>query len=180
MSFEPPARDPASSNAAAPPAPPVPPELGMELSEEKRTACLALAYCALKLTLEAKKKLTPEQRAALASCVDEVIRVGCTAFPLAVAVWLRNKKELGNRLISTNLLAVCTDRETLRPYVRQTASLVLKLPTDLTEFMAEYDLISGGEGKHRPACVKKIAKDILESLPTYQAAKYDSSETLTC
>merc|ERR1719261_2386919 len=117
----------------------MPPALSATLTEEQRTACLALAYCALKLTLDAKKKLTDEQRAALSSCVDEVVRVGCTAFPLAVAVWLRNKKELGNRLISTTLLAVCTRSEAVRPYVRQAASLVLKLPTDLTEFLAEVD-----------------------------------------
>merc|ERR1740117_2304193 len=118
-----------------------------------------MAYCALKLTLEAKKKLSEEQRAALSACVDDVLGVGCTAFPLAVAVWLRNKKELGNRLVSTNLLAVCTHREDLRPYVRQTAALVLKLPTDLTEFLAQYDVLAAGGGAKRPACVKKVAKD---------------------
>jgi hypothetical protein len=176
MSFEPPPRNATGTDK---PMPPALPQLEDKLSERQRTSCLALAYCALQLTLQAKKKMDPDQRARFRECVQDVIEVGCVAFPLAVAIWLRNKKELGNRLISTNLLAVCAHCEATRPFVRQTAALVLKLPTDLTEFMAEFDTITADgiavdKSVKRPACMKKIAKDILESMPPFQAAKYDS------
>lgn len=153
------------------------PVLPVQLAANQRDTCLALVYLALKLTLEAKKTLSEEQREALKAAVADAIEVQCTALPLAVSIWLRNKTELGNRLISTSLLAVCAYTEATRPFARRAAKLVLKLPTDLTEFLNEYDKWAGlsGSNPKRPTCVKKIARDIMECLPAYQAGKYSAT-----
>jgi len=164
--------------------PPPPPPLPAALSETQRDACVALAYLGLKLTIEAKRKLSGTQRAALGSAVNRVIEVGCLCFTIAVAVWLRNKKELGNRLIPTSILAVCVHREDTRPFVRQAAKLVVQLPNDLSELLAEYKevaaaAVNGGKATldktPQPSCLKKIARDVLDNLPVYQAGKYDST-----
>ena len=113
MSLSPPAWPSAAGEA--------PPSLPVELSSEQRAGCLALAYRALQLTLEAKKHLTVEQRESLAAAVGRLLDTGpaCGAFPLAVAIWLRNKQELGNRLVSSALLAACAKDARTRPFVRR-------------------------------------------------------------
>mmetsp|Transcript_32419 Transcript_32419/g.74092 ORF Transcript_32419/g.74092 Transcript_32419/m.74092 type:complete len:1006 (-) Transcript_32419:233-3250(-) len=153
------------------------------LSEEQRLACVALTYKAVKLTLDAKKTLTEEQRKGLLDAVDRVLTAkpepGCLAqYPLALCVWLRNKKELGNRLVPTALLAICAGKEATRPFVRRAASEVLKIPTDLTEFLCEFDETfatkEGGAVTKRPTCMKKVAADLVNNIPAFQAAKYST------
>jgi len=187
---------PAGDAVAAKPAPPLPPALPAALGEKQRAACQELVFLALKLTLDAKKALTKEQREALCTAVGRVVAAfperDRTAFPLAVAVWLRDKRELGNRLISTALLAAAACNPATRPYARQAAHLVLRLPTDLQDFLAEFDAVQAAaltlEGcpksppedaaAKRPACIKKIAKDVMEALTPYQASKYDVKSRL--
>jgi hypothetical protein len=164
------------------------PKLPSELSADQGSACLSLAYCALQLTVEAKKKVSPEQLKKLQDALKRVLSLGeaFAAFPLAVAVWLRDKRELGNRTISTLLLSLCTYEGLSRKHVRHAAKQIIKIPSDLTEFVSEYDsLLMANCSKTepdekpqkcaRPACLKKVVKDVLEHLQEYQAAKYDST-----
>merc|ERR1719453_748244 len=151
-----------------------PPALPEQITSEQSGACLSLAYCALQLTVEAKKKVSPEQLKKLQQALGRVLSLGeaFAAFPLAVAVWLRDKRELGNRTISTLLLSLCTYEDLSRKHVRHAAKQIIKIPSDLTEFVSEYDslaIASSGEAKSdekpkkcaRPTCLKKVVKDVL-------------------
>jgi len=165
------------------------------LSEEQRVACIALTYTAVKLTIDAKKTLTEDQRKSLLSAVDRVLTAApepgrLAQYILAVCVWLRDKKELGNRLVPTTLLAICAYKEATRPFVRRAASEILKIPSDFTDFMNEFDVTAtsldssasadekkGGAPK-RPTCLKKVAEDLINNLPAFQAAKYTTTNRI--
>jgi len=145
------------------------------------------------------RKLARDQMLELQAAVDRVVASSsCAAFPLAVAVWLRDKRELGNRIISTTLLAQCARCEATRPFARRAARLLLKLPTDLQDVVREIEQLAADEAAAgepfadaavapspvagrpmcRNTCVKKMTRDFLDGLSPYQAAKYSGAEKM--
>eukprot|EP01006_Ploeotia_vitrea_P051696 TRINITY_DN67589_c4_g1_i2.p1 TRINITY_DN67589_c4_g1~~TRINITY_DN67589_c4_g1_i2.p1 ORF type:complete len:922 (-),score=126.39 TRINITY_DN67589_c4_g1_i2:89-2854(-) len=135
-------------------------------------ACVSLVYKALALSMQAKGTMKEDQIAELKAEMLKVAKI-CPSFVLAVGCWLRNKKEVGNKLIPTQLLIQCTVVPELRPFVRAAAPKILLIPSDLIEACGLARQLS--ENNKIPACMRKAACDIMGTLTPYSAAKYDTT-----
>jgi hypothetical protein len=130
-----------------------------------------LVHGVLALTLDIRGgKLSDEQVSQLHHALDAVLAGSEPEFTLAVACWLRDKRELGNRLIPIHILAHCARHEASHLCVRRVAPKILLIPSDITEAFG----LSRISGQPLPHCLKKAGKDLVESISEFQAAKYDS------
>lgn len=130
-----------------------------------------LVHQVVALSLDIKGgKLSAEQEQQLDAALAPVIQGPEPQLALAVACWLRDTRELGNRLLPIQILVRCARHESTREFIRTAAPKVLLIPGDITEAFG----LSKQHGGPLPACLKKAGKDLLEKLSEFSAAKYDT------
>mmetsp|Transcript_46309 Transcript_46309/g.107760 ORF Transcript_46309/g.107760 Transcript_46309/m.107760 type:complete len:1137 (-) Transcript_46309:94-3504(-) len=163
----------------------------MSAASPTEQLCLRLVYRSIQQALSKTKADEPvdnellEILGMLADADKEQLVCGRQpqAFPLAVACWLRERRELGNRTVAAQILGVSARKPACQPFCRAAATKVLALPTDLADVLdicwQNTPLPPGSTTKPGPPhCLKKAADDLFARLTPFQAAKYDSSTTM--
>eukprot|EP00929_Paragymnodinium_shiwhaense_P073718 TRINITY_DN3766_c0_g1_i1.p1 TRINITY_DN3766_c0_g1~~TRINITY_DN3766_c0_g1_i1.p1 ORF type:complete len:504 (+),score=127.24 TRINITY_DN3766_c0_g1_i1:54-1565(+) len=108
-----------------------------------------LVYTALAISMDVKGgKLSPGQEDELRTTLRPVLDGSTPEYALAVACWLRDKREVGNRIVPIHILVESARHEEGRHWVRAAAPKILLLPTDLTSAFS----ICQGQYETEPRC----------------------------